>query len=410
MRTADGPPAAVALPVTAAERDLLAHLWPSPRHRFATGRAAAPPGWVEVAKFGVFGDVQRSRPLVPLARGPAAGAVRRGHAGMPEHAWLLRAATAAALRAGVLQPLLRRRVRILRRPGPAAPGAEGIDEHLAGVLGVPLVVAAPSFGPPRANWKAVVQLLAPDGRTLGWAKIGTNAVTRRLVANEAAFLRRASTLPLRRLQVARVLHAGEWHGAEVLVTSPLPTGGGNGPRGLPSLVPFLAELVTGFGATRAPLGAAAFWTEVRARADGLPAGPGRSLLAWALRALDARAARRTLAFGRWHGDWSPWNMQWRGDRLAVWDWERSRQPVPVGFDLLHHAFQTAPSRPAAAPLALLGVGPADQPLVLALYLVERVLRELEDATLLAAEGLPLPDGEPVLADALRAAVDQETRA
>ena len=46
-----------------------------------------------------------------------------------------------------------------------------------------------------------------------------------------------------------------------------------------------------------------------------------------------------LGFGRWHGDWSPWNMGRAGGRMQVWDWEQSAVGVPLGFDAVHFLLQ-----------------------------------------------------------------------
>ncbi|MDQ4037768.1 MAG: hypothetical protein M3313_05335, partial [Actinomycetota bacterium] len=43
-----------------------------------------------------------------------------------------------------------------------------------------------------------------------------------------------------------------------------------------------------------------------------------------------------LDFAAWHGDWSPWNMAWRGRRVQLWDWERFESGVPVGMDRTHY--------------------------------------------------------------------------
>ena len=47
------------------------------------------------------------------------------------------------------------------------------------------------------------------------------------------------------------------------------------------------------------------------------------------------AAGRSWTIGAWHGDWTSWNMAWRGDVLQVWDWERFETGVPAGLDLYH---------------------------------------------------------------------------
>ncbi|HZI37787.1 MAG TPA: hypothetical protein VFF24_05730, partial [Acidimicrobiia bacterium] len=45
-----------------------------------------------------------------------------------------------------------------------------------------------------------------------------------------------------------------------------------------------------------------------------------------------------IAFGAWHGDFTPWNMARSGATTYLWDWERAA-PAPAGLDLLHFLFQ-----------------------------------------------------------------------
>jgi hypothetical protein len=128
-----------------------------------------------------------------------------------------------------------------------------------------------------------------------------------------------------------------------------------------------------------------------------------------LERLEGRAATR-LAFGTWHGDWGPWNLRSTPGRLLVWDWERSGDGVPLGFDLLHFGFQTAlqgrgqppaaaaaTARDRAAPhLAELGQRPGVEELLCDLYLLERVCRAAE-AEVSAVTGRPGEVGAALLA-------------
>ena len=60
----------------------------------------------------------------------------------------------------------------------------------------------------------------------------------------------------------------------------------------------------------------------------------------AMERVDGIVGRRTLSWGAWHGDWTPWNMAVAGDRVLLWDWERFEGGVPLGFDALHYVVQS----------------------------------------------------------------------
>ena len=81
-------------------------------------------------------------------------------------------------------------------------------------------------------------------------------------------------------------------------------------------------------------------------------------------------------------------MGYVGERLYVWDWERSGPLAPLGLDALHFEYQAALGiaklAPLAAahhvleglgsPLAALGVPEELRPLLLRLHLLEMALR------------------------------------
>ncbi|HET9007370.1 MAG TPA: hypothetical protein VFQ04_11690, partial [Actinomycetes bacterium] len=136
--------------------------------------------------------------------------------------------------------------------------------------------------------------------------------------------------------------------------------------------------------------------------------PGAAALDGTLERLEGLAGTR-LVFGTWHGDWGPWNLRATPGRLLVWDWERSADGVPLGFDLLHFGYQTAlqglgqppataaaTARDRAAPhLAELGQRPGLAELLCDLYLLERLCRAAE-AEVSAVTGRPDTVGAALL--------------
>ena len=89
------------------------------------------------------------------------------------------------------------------------------------------------------------------------------------------------------------------------------------------------ELAEQAGTPSGPVGDSSYLARLRHRVDTEVATEGRAVLSRALHHMDVHRADIALGFGRWHGDWAPWNMGWRGDRLQVWDWERSCTDVPA---------------------------------------------------------------------------------
>jgi hypothetical protein len=368
-----------------------------------------PPGFRPLAAWAVLPGPGRPRLLVPLAsRRAAAAALRQYNDAMPLRARLAKALVGAGLRSGAPQRLLAARGSVLRvgPAGGAGPGGEALlPDYVAAALGRDDLAAAVLLGPVRPNRKPVVQLIAPGGRPVAYMKLGWNELTRRLVRREAAVLTRLAAARPRAFQAPELLHQGRWRELDVTICSALPHGLlRRGRRGALPPLEATREVAALGGVARAALGDSAYWADLSARLDAL-GDPAAGVLG----ALGGRAGAR-LGFGSWPGDWGPWNLRARGDRLLVWDWERSADGVPLGFDVLHFCFQTALQRRgmpveaaataalrrAGAPLRELGQDAGAGELVLALYLAERLCRAAE-AQASAITGRPDAVGAALLA-------------
>lgn len=350
---------------------------------------APPPGFRPVDQYVVLPSLRRPGLLIPkTSRGPAAAAARQ-YLLMPGRAGRFATeAVAIALHSGLPQRLSRSRLGVWVAPDVAA--AELPDlvlrHHLAAILGRPDVELAIRVGATRPNGKPVVQVAEPGGRVLAYAKVGWNELTRPLVAAEAEALRgiAARAAAPRTFRVARLLHFEEWQGNTLAVVEPLiggaPVRSPDPPRDATH------ELSLGSAVGHEPLGLSGWWYDARARIDASGADLGS-----AADAIAAEAADLMLGFGRGHGDWTPWNMRHLDGRIVVWDWERSRDSVPVGLDALHYGLLVALNvRKLSPPKAVadtLARAPAwladlDQPpeaarLMLCLELLEMSLRFAE---------------------------------
>jgi hypothetical protein len=281
-------------------------------------------------EYVIVPHARHPRLLVPAGRRAAAAAVTGFHPGRSARARLLSHGLAAALRTGTGQAILRDRLTV-------HDAADTLRSYLAGVMGRGLAIAV-HIGPARANRKPVVQLIGPDGDTIGYAKMGVGGLTCDLVRSEDAALRLLSETRLSAVRVPRVRHRGQWRGAEILVLEPLPTRRAARARGSLRSAAMLEVAAIG-GLQRRALTGSPYLQDLR---RGLAALADRGApLARSLDRLTARAGGTVLAFGAWHGDWTQWNMApYRGTLLA-WDWERFATGVPVGFDALHFHLQEA---------------------------------------------------------------------
>ena len=349
-------------------------LWPGGARRLTRrpGRSAA---------LLVLPTLRSPRMLVPsAARGAESMLVRysrsRRH-GLAQHV-LGRSASSGLL---ALLPVWR-----LAPHADASVGASIEDHVRAHVPGA--VAVGVLLGPPRANAKPVLRIFDHEGNTVAFGKVGHNPLSTALVSDETEVLTELQRRPFATLDTPTVLHAGEWHGLEVLLMTAL-TGAQVGAPSWELPLPAMYELAERDGTDAMPVRGSDYLADLGARVAGLA---GNESLA----VMFDRVARHTgateLAFGRWHGDWAPWNMGSAAGRVQLWDWERSRAGVPLGFDIVHFVLQDQLVRRADAATtarALLGVcgdalgrwydrGEQREATVL-LYLTEIVQRYVADA-------------------------------
>lgn len=299
---------------------------------------------------------------------------------------LAQQALARGVRSGLLSwlPLWR------LAPGPGGPDGAAIEDHVRTHLPDAASVGV-LLGPPRANAKPVLRVFDHAGRTIAFGKVGHAPLSAALVRREAEVLRELGRAPFSTLELPTVLHAGRWQGLEVLLMTALDTPR----RGAPSWdLPLDAMYELADRDRREPgtVDGSSYLRGLSERVAALPrTGAGPAVVAM-LEHASARTGGTEVAFGRWHGDWAPWNMASRSARVGLWDWERSTVDVPLGFDVVHFALQGLLSRG--------GPSPVDAPRLLdltrvplrrwcrsreqveatvALYLVEIVVRYTADA-------------------------------
>ncbi|GAA3723653.1 hypothetical protein HDA32_000671 [Spinactinospora alkalitolerans] len=286
-----------------------------------------------------------------------------------------------AFASGVAPLLLRDRLRVGSGPTIEQALSEALDRE---------IVIAIHVGPPRANRKPVLLLLTPGGRTIGYAKVGVNPLTSRLVSAETSALRRLADSRLRDITVPRLLHSGDWNGRPLLVQEALPVGDQTDRPTRRQLLRCVTQ-ISGLEPIRERrISASAYRSVLAGRITAL----GNRAEAPALRATLARLPDVRVPFGAWHGDLTRWNIASTPRRAFVWDWERLTMDVPVGFDALHyelnesvqvgvhpgvHRWLDSGSRLLRDPL-MSGVGlrPDSVSTVMALYLIDLATRYLQD--------------------------------
>lgn len=287
-------------------------------------------------------------------------------------------------------------------PSPESGLTELISEHLQQDI-----VMAVHFGAPRANQKPVLELMDRAGKAVAFGKVGVNALTDRLVRAETDALTALADRLLPHVVHPTMLARTSWQGHPLLLQSALPTTQAR-PAPASLVVAAAAEVAAVVDSSRCRLSANRYFAGLSSRVLSLPPGEVRDLLHDTLLALATQDGWFT--FGAWHGDWTSWNMAEFSGRLIVWDWERYGSEVPAGFDLLHHAFQSAVHRDpreapaharnllARAPRLLPWLDASTAEATARLYVIEIATRYLRDGQ--AEAGGRLGDVLPWVAAAL----------
>ena len=377
----------------------------------STGRVAAcrrgeraPAGFERAEAYLALPSAANPRLLVPLGSPrAAAAALARNHDATSRKARLARAGLGAGLKVGLTQRVADR-VDVFVDPAlsPAERPQHLLTEHLREMFGRSDLEMAVILGVPRLNRKPVLQVLASDGTVVGYVKAAWNDLTAGLVRNEARVLADLAAAKPATFTPPAFVAAGPWGDLELIAASALPNAARPDPAQiLDPPMAVIAEIAGLWGRSTASLAESPYWAGVRERlaaprgmggvppttAAGAATDSGSDVLQRAVDWIERRHGHDDIAFGAWHGDFTPWNMARLGEATYLWDWERAAS-APAGLDLLHFLFQGVcrfeGQAPAAAEarcserlaglLPVLDVPPASERALWLLYRLELLFR------------------------------------
>ena len=336
------------------------------RQRVAARRRGepAPAGFERAEAYLALPRAANARLLVPLGSPRAAAtALARNHDATSKKARLARAGLGAGLKVGLTQRVGDRvDVYVDSALSPADRPRHLLTEHLRDIFGRRDLEMAVILGVPRLNRKPVLQVLASDGTVVGYVKAAWNDLTAGLVRNEAQVLADLAAAKPATFTPPALVAAGPWGDLELIAASALPNAARPDPAQiLDPPMAVIAEIAGLWGRSTARLADSPYWNGVRerltARARGMGGVPptaaaeaakdSSDVLQRAVDWIERRHGGDDIAFGAWHGDFTPWNMarsaRGRGipgesSTTYLWDWERAA-PAPAGLDLLHFLFQ-----------------------------------------------------------------------
>lgn len=362
----------------ASPADILQLLWGVDAVVTHTSRPVSRPDRHE---FVLLPRPSRATLLVPARPGRVAEATLREYgAANTRRAKLLSGLGAPLGRLGVLG-LAPSRVTVSAQPGSVH--LMGLAEELLGCEVIPAI----QLGPIRPNRKPVVQLRARDGRALAYMKVGINPLTRDRVAHEARALDKLRRHGGLGFEFPTLLHSGDLGPVNYAITGVV-SNRTDSALSMERTNAAMAGLATAFGVAAPVLRDAQWWVELVEEVAAQEGVEARSLHETA-QAISLLNGDRALVTGAAHGDWAPWNMATPEGRTVVWDWERFRLGVPVGWDAIHFEIESN-RRSGLGPLDAIssiipvidevvarnGAEPLDGRALLATYLLDLGVRQL----------------------------------
>ena len=251
-----------------------------------------------------------------------------------------------------------------------------------------------TLGTPGPQRKPVIQILSARGERLGYAKVGWNKVTARLVGREADALETLKMHPTG-FDTPQIIFAGPWRNKFLCVQS-APTG-----RASPASAKLSADFVqavndlAGLERREQEIENSRLWKNLDRRMEQPGDSTARPLLRQAAQSISTAMRGRTIPFHASHGDFTPWNAARLPHRLYLYDWESASFDRPAGYDLCHFLIRvhrlvkkSSPAAMYSSVLSSLQREPASrywqhlgikfEPAFLLLYLVDRLASAPED--------------------------------
>jgi thymidylate kinase len=213
-------------------------------------------------------------------------------------------------------------------------------EHLKEIVQRDDVTFAVSLGTPGAHRKPVIQVLTNEGQIVGYAKVGSSAITNALVQNEASVSRYLSGIDFKSFCAPSVLYEGWWNDHFLCIQSSPTAKLETAPQYLAAQFLGVFDELKNLHARWLPLTESAFWKRLVCRIETTPNLSYRRLLQQGLRRAEESLLQSVLPFHFCHGDLAPWNAQRLNSRLFLFDWEYADREGLPGWDLFHFIVQT----------------------------------------------------------------------
>jgi hypothetical protein len=211
-----------------------------------------------------------------------------------------------------------------------------LEAYLARTLKIPAVEIAISLGTPGRYRKTTLQVIAPTGQIVAYAKMAKAAPAVRALEAEFTNLTTVGRIEVLRPNIAQLMGWGEWDGSKILLIDPGPRRAGPYRLG-PSHLEFLSALHTAFVA-EVRFEESPSWAGLLAAIEELS---GELSSGWQERCrtgvgkVQSALSGKIIPHSFAHGDFAPWNMRAGAAGLFVFDWEAGCRDAFPFHDAFH---------------------------------------------------------------------------
>jgi hypothetical protein len=226
-----------------------------------------------------------------------------------------------------------------------------LEAYLAATLKIPAAEIAISLGTPGRFRKTTLQVIAPTGEIVAYAKMAKAAPAVGTLQAEFANLTLVAQIERLRANIAQVIGWGEWDDSKILLLYPGPRCVGPYRLG-PSHLEFLSTLHFAFTKDVAFDESDSWARLVAAVGDLSPelSSDWQKRCRVALAKVEGGLRGACIPHSFAHGDFAPWNIRASAAGLFVFDWEAGRQSSFPFHDAFH--FTAAQSMMANRPNSL----------------------------------------------------------
>jgi hypothetical protein len=211
-----------------------------------------------------------------------------------------------------------------------------LEAYLAATLNIPAAEIAISLGTPGRYRKSTLQVIAPTGEIVAYAKMAKADPAVGALEAEFRNLMLVSQVEGLRGNITRLIGWGEWNSSKILLLYPGPRRAGPYRLG-PSHLEFLTTLHTAF-MKDIPFDQSDAWARLAAAIDSL--SPELSI-GWrercreAMTKVQAGLGGTRIPYSFAHGDFAPWNIKASAAGLFVFDWEAGCRSAFPFHDAFH---------------------------------------------------------------------------